>query len=372
MRAVGFLVRKEFQQIRRDRPVLGIIFVVPLLQLLIFANVLTTETKHVKLAVVDLDRSRLSRALATAFSNTDRFRVVGFTTDVAAIPSEMRAWRVQAALVIPPGFQSKLVRGESPALQCLVDGVDGNTAAVALGYAEGILSQFLTEYARREAANAELPEQPIRLEERMLYNPDLSSRQYMIPGLVVALLTIIPMLLTALSFTREREMGTLEQLLVTPLRKHELLAGKLIPYLILSYAELAVVTTAAIVVFRIHVEGSLVLLAGLGLLYLFTTLGLGLFVSTVTESQQQAMFVAYFLIVFMLLMSGFFIPIPNMPLLLKKLTYLDPMRYFMAIVRDVFQKGSSLPSLLPDVLPMTAFGLAIFSLSVLKFRKQLG
>ncbi len=372
MQAIRFLVRKEFRQIRRDPPMLGIIFVVPLIQLFIFANVFTTETKHVKLLVADLDRSRASRELARAFSNTDRFDLVGTTTDLNQIREEMRAWRAQAALVIPPEFHRKLLRGEIPPLQLVVDGVDGNSAGVALGYAEGILTHFLTTFVPEELDSPTAPPPAIQLRERMLYNPNLSSQQYMVPGLVVALLTILPMMLSAMSFVREREMGTLEQLLVTPIRKHELLLGKLIPFLILTYIELAVVTTAAVLAFHIRVEGSLLLLAALGLLYLFTTLGLGIFVSTVTESQQQAMFVAYFLMVFMLLMSGFFIPIPNMPEALRKLTYLDPMRYFMSIVRDIFQKGSTLRYLLQDVIPMTAFGVAILTFSTLKFRKQIG
>ncbi|MDZ7372697.1 MAG: ABC transporter permease [candidate division KSB1 bacterium] len=372
MRTIGHLIRKEFRQIRRDRPMLGIIFVVPLVQLLILANVFTTETKHVKLLMVDMDRSRASRELLRVFSNTDRFDIVGHLDDPTPVREEMQAWRAQAALVIPPHFERDLLRGQAPQLQLVLDGVDGNTAGVALGYAEGIFRHFLEALPAPAAAQTDLRGAPIRLEERMFYNPNLSSQQYMVPGLVVALLTIIPMLLTAMSFARERELGTLEQLLVTPIRKHELLLGKLVPYLVLSYIELSFVTTAAVLAFRIHVEGSLVLLAGLGLVYLFTTLGLGIFVSTIAESQQQAMFVAYFFAVFMLLMSGFFIPIPNMPELLKKLTYLDPMRYFMAIVRDIFQKGSPLRYLLRDAIPMAAFGLAIFGFSVAKFRKQIG
>lgn len=372
MSAIRHMIRKEFQQIRRDRPMMGIIFVVPLVQFLILANVFTTEIKHLRLLILDLDRSRASRELTRVFSNTDRFDVVGYATDVTGIREEMQAWKVQAALVIPPRFEQQLLRGQTPQLQLVVDGVDGNSAGVALGYAEGMLTHYAEFFAPRAAPNLELSPRAISLEERMFYNPNLSSQQYMVPGLVVALLTIIPLMLTALSLTREREMGTLEQLLVTPLRKHELLLGKLIPYLLLSYLELAIVMTVAVFTYNIHIQGSILLLAALGFLYLFTTLGLGIFVSTVTESQQQAMFVAFFFNVFMLLMSGFFIPIPNMPEVLKKLTYLDPMRYFMAIVRDIFLKGSSLRYLLRDAIPMTVFGVVIFALSTARFRKRVG
>ncbi|MCJ7813736.1 ABC transporter permease, partial [bacterium] len=211
----------------------------------------------------------------------------------------------------------------------------------------------------------------VQMTERMLYNPTLSSQQYFVPGIVVVLLTILPMMLSAMSLVKEKEIGTLEQLMVTPLKKYQLLIGKLIPFLILSFIELIIVMATGIIIFQIAMNGSYLLLASLALLYLMTTLGLGIFISTITHSQQQSMFVAWFTMVFMILMSGFFIPIENMPSLLQKLTYLNPMRYFMTIVRDIFQKGSSFLFLHKDAIPMTLFGLMIFTLSVLKFQKRI-
>lgn len=242
---------------------------------------------------------------------------------------------------------------------------------MALGYARGVLTGFGQAWAQ-EWGLVPVGLHLTRMEEQMWYNPELSSRQYMVPGIVVVLLTLLPMMLSSLSLVREQEIGTLEQLMVTPLTKYQLLLGKLIPFLVLSAAELALVTAAAVYFFHIAMAGSYALLAGLAFVYLFTTLGLGIFVSTVARSQQQAMFIAWFFMVFMVLMGGFFIPIDNMPPLLQKLTYLNPMRYFMAITRDLFQKGSSLELLLGEAVPMALFGVVIFSFSVMRFRKSVG
>lgn len=373
MQRIAAMIRKEFRQVFRDPHMVAIVFLAPVVQLVILAFAITTEVKHIKLWVADLDRSAISREIVRTFLHTDRFDLVGYTTDLRHVREKMQNWQAQMALVIPPNFGREVQRNLKPQLQIVVDGVDGNTAGVALGYARGILTEFSTEYIKKFPGRL----QQIRLhlvdmEERMWYNPDLSSQQFMVPAIVVVLLTILPMMLSGMSLVKEKEIGTLEQLLVTPLRKHQLLIGKLIPFLILSYVELTIVMTAAVVAFKIAMNGSYLLLASLALLYLFTTLGLGIFISTIAHSQQQAMFVAWFFMVFMIMMSGFFIPIENMPPVLQKLTYLNPMRYFMQIVRDIFRKGSSLPFLWTDVIPMTAFGLLIFSLSVVKFQKRIG
>ncbi len=372
MRRILFMMRKEFLQIFRDPPMIGIIFMVPLVQLFVLAYAITTDVKHIKLTIMDFDKSYVSRQIEDAFSHTERFDVVSYTSDVRVIDQQMRAWETQMALVIPANFSRDLRRGLNPQIQVVVDGVDGNSAGVALGYAQQILADYGLSWAT-SPRHFLVPRDMhlVTMWPRMWYNPNLDSKEYMVPGIVVILLTIIPMMLSAMSLVKEKEIGTLEQLMVTPLRKHQLLLGKLIPFLILSYFELALVMAFAIVVFQISMIGSYTLLAALSLLYLFTTIGLGIFVSTFTGSQQQAMFFSWFFMVFMLLMSGFFIPIENMPKSLQALTYLNPMRYFMYIIRDIFEKGSSIRFLWRDVIPMTAFGLIIISSGVIKFRKRI-
>lgn len=372
MHRIAYLIGKEFRQVFRDRAMLRIIFIAPIIQLLILSFAITTEVKHVKMLVVDLDRSTVSREIVEAFWHTEQFDIVGRTSDLHQIREQMRGWRAQIALVIPTDFSGDLHRRLDPQIGVVTDGVDGNTAGVALSYARNILMNFGTDYLQ-QPQNRPPNTGPglAAMEERMWYNPDLSSQQFVVPAIVVVLLTILPMMLSGLSLVKEKEIGTLEQLLVTPLKKHQLLIGKLIPFLILSYVELGVVMAVAVVIFKIPMNGSYALLATLAFLYLFSTMGLGIFISTVSSSQQQAMFVSWFFMVFMIMMSGFFIPIENMPLALQKLTHLNPMRYFVSIVRDIFQKGSSLPYLLKDVVPLMVFGLLIFSFSVAKFQKRI-
>jgi len=373
MQQVFAMIQKEFKQIFRDRPMLAIIFLVPVVQLLILAHAITVEVKHIKLLIADQDNSVVSREIVRAFSNTDRFDIVGYTSDLTSVRERFNEWQAQMVLIIPPSFSRDMVRNLKPQIQISVDGVDGNSAGIALGYANGILTQFgldqmLHPIRLPQMKNVHL----VTMVERMWYNLDLSSKQSMVPGIVVVLLTILPMMLSAMSLVKEKEIGTLEQLMVTPLKKHQLLLGKLIPFLILSFAELALVMTIALLLFHINMNGSYLLLTFLAFLYLFTTLGLGIFVSTVTHSQQQAMFLSWFFMVFMIMMSGFFIPIENMPHFLQKVTYLNPMRFFMYIVREIFQKGSSLQYILRDVVPMMIYGFFIFSFSVIKFQKRVG
>ncbi len=372
MRRIYFMMKKEFRQIVRDPPMVAIIFVMPVVQMLVLSFAITTEIKHVKLAVADLDNSVATRAVTRAFANTDRFDVNIVTDDPAAVKEGMRSWDAQVGLVILPGFGRDLERGLVPQVNIVMDGVDGNAASVAMGYAAGILQDYAEKSATASPRVGGRRAFPARMQERMWYNPDLDSKNYMVPGIVVVLLTILPMMLSAMSLVKEKEIGTLEQLQVTPLGRRELLAGKLTPFLILSFIELAIVTAVAVLAFGITMNGSYADLAFAALVYLATTIGLGIFISTITGTQQQAMFVAWFFMMFMILMSGFFIPIENMPPFLRRLTLLNPMRYFLAVVRDLFQKGTPLSSLWKDMLPMGLYGLAIFASGVMKFRKRLG
>lgn len=371
MQRITYMMRKEFKQIFRDRPMIAIIFIVPIIQLLILSYAITTDVKHIKLVILDYDNSTTSREITRAFNQTERFDIVPFTGNLNEIDDLFLAWKAQMALVIPQNFNKDLQRKSVPQIHIAVDGVDGNTAGIAMGYAQAILLDFGIEKIRKEIASIQtIPLHITTIIERFWYNLELDSQQFMIPGIVVILLTIIPMMLSAMSLVKEKEIGTLEQLLVTPLKKHQLLLGKLIPFLILAYIEMAIVMSVAILLFNIPMNGSYFLLACLSFLYLLTTIGLGIFISSFTHTQQQAMFVAWFFMVFMIIMSGFFIPIENMPVSLQKVTYLNPMRYFMSIIRDIFQKGSDIHYLWQDSTIMSIFGLIIFTFSVLKFQKR--
>ena len=371
MQKILYMIRKEFRQIFRTREMIAIIFIAPIIQMVILGFAITNDVKHITLIIADHDRSFASKEIVDAFSHTERFDIVRYETSPGIISENIQGWKAQMALIIPRDFSKDLQRHLQPDVQVIVDGLDGNTAGVALGYAQRILTGVIQGMLKDPQERMLLRKARVaNMEERMWYNLNLDSPQYMVPGIVVVLLTIISMMLASMSLVREKEIGTLEQLLVTPLKKYQLLLGKIIPFLILAFIELGVVMGAARIIFSIQVQGSVLLLAELSLLYLFTTLGLGIFISTITHSQQQAMFVSWFFMVFMLLMSGLFIPIENMPDILQKVTYLNPMRYFMYIIRDLFQKGASLQYLYKDVVPMTIFGLIIFTFSVLKFQKR--
>jgi len=374
MRAIRFMLIKEFKQIFRTREMIAIIFGLPVVQLIILGFTITNEVKNVSLIISDRDNSRISREIVRSFEHTDRFTVIDYTTDQERIEDAIQKWEAQVALIIPRGFGEDYKRGRHADIQILADGLDGNTAGIALAYAQGILADFqMPDKIKLRTLNQSSgrPNRMIQMKERMWFNEDLDNAQYMIPGIIAVLITIVSMMLSSINLVREKEIGTLEQLMVTPLKRHELLIGKILPFLILTFVELGIVLIFGQIIFSVQVKGSYLLLASLSFLYLFTTLGLGIFISTITNTQQQALFVSWFILVFMIMVSGFFIPIDNMPGFMQKLTYLSPMRYFLYIVRDIVQKDASLFYLLKDVIPMTIYGLLIFVASTIKFQKRI-
>jgi ABC-2 type transport system permease protein len=374
MRAIRFMLMKEFKQIFRTREMVAIIFGMPIIQLIVLGFTITNEVKNVSLIISDRDNSRISREIVRSFENTDRFTITEYSTNQAKIEKSIQEWDAQIALIIPNGFEKDFERGTDAEIQLLADGLDGNSAGITLAYAQGILADFqMPDIVKLRGLNqtSGKPKHMIQMEERMWFNEDLDNAQYMIPGIIAVLITVVSMMLSSINLVREKEIGTLEQLMVTPLKRHELLMGKILPFLILTFVELGIVLIVGQIVFSVEVKGSYLLLAGLAFLFLFTTLGLGIFISTITNTQQQAMFVSWFVMVFMIMISGFFIPIENMPVFMQKLTYVSPMRYFLHIVRDIIQKDASLIYLLKDAIPMTLYGLLIFVVSTIKFQKRI-
>jgi len=364
---------KELRQMSRTPAMIFLVLGAPLLQLLVLGFAVTNEVKHVKLSMEDYDNTLSSRNLRQYFTSTDRFDIVSgdYTGNSIDLIND---WKAQIIITIPKGFAKELARGIKPSLQIVVDGLDGNTAAVALGYAQGIIANFVqTElFLPRKyppfAAYSLIPAQ-VNIQDRMWFNADLNSAQYMVPGIVVILVTVISMMISAMSLVKEKEIGTLEQLMVTPVRKSELLLGKLIPYWLISLFEICFVMLAAHFIFKIHFAGNPLTLGLLAGIFLLTTLGLGILISTMTNTQQQAMFFAWFMMVFMMLLSGLFVPINNMPFWIRSLTLLNPMSYFMTITREIIIKGNELKYLWKESFALLFYGMAVFSLSVAKFRK---
>ena len=374
MQRLLYLIQKEFRQIAREKTYIGIIFVVPILQLVVIGFAVTTDVKNVPTVLVNEDRSSFSRRIEDVLQNSEQFNYLGRLPDMGSARIWIKEGRAQLALIIPPHFERDLKSNQFPQILAIIDGVDGNSAGVIAGYI-ALLAQKL-QIAWLPQMNIS-PEQLINIhlvepETRMLYNPDLESVYNIVPGILALLIMIITAFLTGMSIVREKEIGTLEQLMVTPIRNWELLGGKIIPLTLIVMLLFNVGMIAARLIFGLWMAGSLLELEFLALLFALSGLSLGIFISTIAHTQQQAMFLAWFFMVFSLLLSGFFIPIENMPPAIQAITYLNPVRYFMVIVREIYLKGTPLKFLWQQAGAMTLFGLSMFILASLRFQKRLG
>ncbi len=371
---IRHLVRKEFLQLRRDPRMLRLVIIAPVLQLIIFGYAVTTDIRNIPTAVVDSDRSRESRELIARFSNTGYFNIRYLLDRPQELDTLMDAGEVQVGIVVPKGFSRSLAREEIAPLQVIVDGTDSTTAGMVFGYASGLLRDYSVEVLnerlrRRGLSSLRLP--IVEERTRVWFNPELKSVNYMVPGVLCTILLIITMLLTSMAIVREREIGTLEQIIVTPIRPAELMAGKTIPFVLLGFVDVLLILLVATMWFGVPLRGSLLLLFALAAVFLLTTLGLGLFISTVSHTQQQAMMTAFFIILPSILLSGFIFPIENMPRPIQWVTYLIPLRYFLNIVRGIFLKGVGLEVLWADALALLTIGLAVFLLASLRFTKRM-
>jgi ABC-2 type transport system permease protein len=366
---------KEFLQIRRDRRMLGLSLISPILQLVLLGYAATIDIRMIPMVVHDQDRSSESRELVAQFTNSGYFQLQSTASSSREVDQAIADGKAWVALVIPPDFSRRLLQRKTATLQLIGDGSDANSCNIGLGYA----SQIVTRYSRSIAADI-LEQNPqmklpgrVLAETRVWYNPDLKSRNFMVPGVVALVLMIITMTLTSIGIVKEKEIGTLEQLLVTPITPYQLILGKLLPFVIIAIVDVTLVLTVARFWFEVPMRGSIPLLYALSGVFVLTTLGLGLFVSTISKTQQQAMMTAQFF-VFMpfIYLSGFTFPIENMPQAIQYVTYLVPLRYFITIIRGIFLKGVGIAELWPETLALVAFGVAILTLSVLRFRKRLG
>ncbi|OGL46396.1 MAG: hypothetical protein A2161_02980 [Candidatus Schekmanbacteria bacterium RBG_13_48_7] len=364
------LIKKEFLQIFRQKEMIMIIFIVPILQLLILANAITYDVKNIKLCIFDYDRSSLSRQLSTMFGSSKYFTIAdtGHFDARYMLDSGM----ADIALTIPVDFSSNITKQIPADIQLLMDAQNANLAGIAAAYAQGIIKDFADKESSLKkiiSFKNSAKSKEINLHTSILYNPELKSQIYMVPAIAVILLFIVTCLLPALGIVREREAGTFEQLVVTPVKKYQLILGKVIPFIVLGLFEMAVVLGIGTITFSVPFRGSVILLLFTALIFIFSTSGLGIFISTVSKTQQQALFTTWFFMVFGILMSGFFTPIENMPQILQKVTYLNPLRYFMRIIRDIFLKGSNFWELQSDILYLALFGILMFTLSWIRFSK---
>jgi len=370
---IGEIIRKEFHQVRADKRMLGISIAAPVIQVLLLGYAATTDIKNTTMVVCDQDRTADSRTFVQSFTSSGYF-IHGYSVDSPTEVDEYIAeGRATVALVIPRGFAATLMGRRTTAVQVVLDGTDANTSKILLNYATQIATTYSQNVLLEQSAMIHtLASSRLMPEPRVWFKPDLKSSNYMVPGVVALVLMLITMMLTSLGIVREKEAGTLEQLLVTPIKPYELIIGKLIPFTIIGFVDVIIVLTLARFWFEVPMLGSIPLLFGLALLFILTTLGLGLFISTIARTQQQAMLIAaFFFFMPFIYLSGFAFPIANMPWSIQLVTYLIPLRYFLEIVRGIFLKGSGINELWPQAAALLGLGAVIFTLSVLRFQKKL-
>ncbi len=377
------IVRKEFFQTLRDPRARGLLFGPPLIQLVIFGYAVNMDVELTKLAWMDMDRTAESRELLSSLQGSRYFAVREVIDRDDQIAETLDHGRAQAVVRVLPGFARDIRRGGPADVQILVDGTNSNTAGIISNYVQQAIGNYANSVLQ-EQRNARsmalaggegglIPAAGggLSIQNRVWFNPDLKSRVYFVPGIIVNIIGLVTIMLTAMSIVREKEIGTMEQLMVTPLRPIELMLGKLLPFAMVGLLQVVVVTVAGLLLFSVPFRGSALVLFGSAVFFLLTTLGVGLFISTISRTQQQAMMSSFFFFMPAKLRSGFAFPIRNMPPAVQVLTYLNPLRYFMEIVRSLFLKGSGLQVLWPQIVALLVFGAAILGFSALRFHKRL-
>jgi ABC-2 type transport system permease protein len=377
------MIRKEFIQALRDPRMRGMLLGPPLIQLMIFGYAASLDVDNAKIAWMDQDRTPESRQLLSEFEGSGRFFLAGFPDNERAMQTMMDRGQVDGVVRVLPGFGRDVERGKSTGVQVLLDGTNSNTAGIISGFASQCIGRYSSEVMQKQQRSklisatmssggpVTMAAPQVASRTRVWFNPDLRSRNYFIPGVIVNIITLVTLSLTAMAIVREKEIGTMEQLMVTPIRPAELIIGKTLPFVLVGIWDMLLVMGAALLIFHVPFRGSFWLLFGTTLLFLLTTLGAGLFISTVCKTQQQAMMATGLFFQPFFMLSGFTFPIRNMPQVAQWLTWLNPVRYFMEIVRGVFLQGAGIEALWPQMGALAVFGVAILGLSVQRFHKQL-
>ena len=368
------LIRKEFIQIRRDPRTLALTFLLPVVQLFLLGYAATNDVRNVPLAVFDQDKSAASRALQDAYRSADYFQIAYDVQSESEIVRLIESGAVRAGMIIPPDYEQVIARGQTAQVAFFIDGSDPTVAGTALSVATFVGQAQATEItverlAARGMAGAIQPAVEVR--PQVWYNPDLISSYYMIPALVGMILQFLGTMLTATAIVREREFGTIEQLIVTPIRSAELVIGKVLPYVLIAFIDMMVVLAAGVAVFGIPINGSLSLLLALSALFILTTLGLGIFISTLANTQQEAMLMTWFTLLPAVFLSGFLFPLAAMPKFLQAISYIIPLRYYLIIARSIILKGAGLEAIQPEFIALIIFAVVILTAAATRFRKRL-
>ncbi len=370
------LLHKEIRQALRDRRMRIIIFVAPLIELFLFGYAVNTDVRNIRTVVCDRSNTSISRGLADAFQASGYFRIIQRIRDPRAAEPLVDKGEAQVVLVIPEDFSRNLRRGRTAALQMIVEGTDSIVASNAISYGNMIITAHLQKLAKHPPSSAvgiktieRLPR--VKPEARVWFNPDLKSRNFFVPGVIALLLTLVSLILTSFSIVREWEVGTMEQLIVTPLRPIELIVGKTTPFFLVGLIDLILIFLVGTLWFQIPFRGNIFLLAFSAVLYLINALSIGILISTISRTQQQALMGVFFYLNPSMLFSGFVFPIYNIPLLLRWIAYINPLTYFLIIVRGIFLKGVGITVLWPQFLFLAIIGPILLGISIKRFHKKL-
>ena len=356
------LIRKEFYQIRRDPRLLRVILIAPIIQLIIFGYAVSTDVRRTSLYLVDHDNTQMSRELVDAFTASDYFRIVGTSQKSSDLVSALDHADAIVGMEIPHDFAADVARGDA-SIQLLFDGSNSNMATISRGYAERIVGAFALKHVTANVVPA------IELRQRAWFNPNLESRDYNVPGVVALIILLVCMLLTSLAVVREREIGTLEQLMVSPLTSIELIIGKTIPFAIIGLLDLFLVSMVGILWFGVPFHGNPLLLLFGCILYLLPALGTGLLISTLSQTQQEAFMLSFLVLMPTILLSGFMFPVSSMPEFFQYLTMLNPVRHFLEIIRGIFLKGAGINVLWPQFLWLLAMGVTVIAFAASRFKR---
>ncbi|MGC8829001.1 MAG: ABC transporter permease [Verrucomicrobiia bacterium] len=367
-------LEKEFAQLRRDPRLMSVLIVAPIIQLLVLSYAANTDVKEVTVAIRDYDCSYLSREFARAISATDYFVVTNIGGPAAGDEDLLISGRTGILIVIPTDFEKNILRGSEAVAQALVDGSDSNFGVQGINQLQKLVMQFNERLGARlklEVGSAAPKAASIRIESRVWFNPDLKSRYYMVPAIMAQLLMVATMLVTSMALVKEREEGTFEQLIVTPLKPIEIILGKLLPFTLIGFIEMTFALPIMLIVLGVPLKGSLALLYLFSALFLLSTLGLGVFISTFVRTQQQAMLVAtFFVMVPFILLSGFAFPVENMPPVFQFVSGLIPMSYYLVAIHGIFLKAAGWNELEPVAVKLILWGIAMMIISTMKFRKR--
>jgi ABC-2 type transport system permease protein len=371
---VRFLFVKELIQVFRDRRLRITLIFPPIFQLIVFGYAANLDVQHVPIAVRDLDQTVDSRELVSRFGSSKYFDIVAYPENLKEIEALIKKGKITFSMEIPSGFSKKIKKGETVPIQILVDGTESNTALIALGYVSRILSEYSNQVIfnrLNKEGMGRFEEVGVEVEHRIWFNPNLESRYFYVPGVIASIAFLLPIILTAQAIVREREMGTLEQIMVTPIRPWELILGKTLPFAMIGFLDILLIASIGVFWFKIPFRGDLFILLLGSLLFLTSSVGIGLFISTICSTQQQAQISTFFFVMPAFILSGFAFPLENMPQWLQYFTYISPLRYFLVIIRGLFLKGVGLEFLWPHMMALALLGGFMITLSSIRFKKRL-